>query len=79
MFINRVKSQIRQIQAYMENLKKQQQRYLDINSHQSKADRKTDMLTRDQFNIIKIALFMTKSRKIFGVNTLSKCILYFGP
>ena len=72
MFVNRVKSQIRQIQAYMENLKKQQQSYLDVNSHHNKEERKTDMLRRDQFNIIKIALFMTKSRKLFALNTLSK-------
>ena len=72
MFINRVKSQIRQVQAYMENLKKQQQRYLDANAQQSKEEKKADMLKRDQFNIIKIALFMTKSRKLFALNTQSK-------
>ena len=74
MFINRVKSQVRQVQAYMENLKKQQQRYLDANVQQNKEDRRSDMLKRDQFNIIKIALFMTKSRKLFALNTQSKLI-----
>lgn len=72
MFINRVKSQVRQLQAYMENLKKQQQRYLDVNQPSSKGDGRTELLTRDQFNIFKIALFMTKSRKLFAINTQSK-------
>lgn len=70
MFINRVKSQIRQLQAFTDSLRKRQ-RNLDPNSDYAD-DESTTVLKRDQFNIIKMMLLMTEGRKMFALNSQSK-------
>lgn len=67
MFINRVKSQIRQLQAFTDSLRKRQ-RNLDPNSDYAD-DESTTVLKRDQFNIIKMMLLMTEGRKMFALNS----------
>lgn len=70
MFLNRLKSQIRQIQTYADQIKKQR-KYSDIpsSSSTSNTDETSTTLTRDQFNIVKIILTFTGGRRLFALNS----------
>lgn len=70
MFLNRVKSQIRQFQAFTQSLNKRPQMTESIIGTSPDGE-KNDVLTRDQFNIHKIILAMTEAKKIFAVNSRS--------
>ena len=71
MFVNRIKSQIRQIQTYADQLKKQK-KYGDIQSSIANKEEAQTSLARDQFNIVKIILAYTEGRRLFALNSQSK-------
>ena len=69
-----MKSQIRQIQTYADQVKKQRQSSINDDStpspqHNSDED---DSNTRDQFNIQKIILINTGGRRLFAIRSQSK-------
>lgn len=73
MFKNRIKSQIRQIQTYAEQVKKRRQ-YGNVAgaADEQEETAPVESLKRDQFNIVKIILVYTKARRLFAINSQSK-------
>ncbi|XP_066921649.1 ER membrane protein complex subunit 1-like [Clytia hemisphaerica] len=77
-FINRVKSQIRQIQTYAEQIKKQRRSHNNDGMAPQQqqpatmtADEELNKLSRDQFNLVKIILAHTEGRRLFALHTQS--------
>ena len=82
MFMNRIRSQIRQIQTYAEQIKKQ--RHFTESSTTSNNGDATNggetsdqsvLLARDQFNIVKMILVYTKGRRLYALH--SQCKFHF--
>jgi len=83
MFINRIRSQIRQIQTYAEQIKKQRH-FTESSSSSSTGGSNSDtsnggerngqpvQLARDQFNIVKVILVYTKGRRLYALHSQSK-------
>ena len=74
MFLNRIKSQIRQFQAFTQNLKKKQHNIDGLNGVNDQD--KTGMLKRDQFSLSKVIIVVTKAKKIFAINSQNGDIVW---
>ena len=72
MFLNRVKSQIRQIQTYAEQIKKRRNKYGNNVFTGEDSEEESGTLKRDQFNIVKVILAYTKARRLYALNSQSK-------
>lgn len=87
MFINRIRSQIRQIQTYAEQIKKQRH-FTESSSSSSTGGSNSDtsnggerngqpvQLARDQFNIVKVILVYTKGRRLYALHSQSKFFFF---
>ena len=72
MFSQRIQAQFQQFQAFVASLNIERDENLGENEDQKNGEE----LTRDQFDLRKIIVVVTKSGKLFGLDTIGKNELF---
>lgn len=70
MFLNRFKSQVHQFQAFVQSLKRRQG--FGNQDLGNAGNSKSALLSRDQFNTVKMIVAFTDGRKLFAINSQGK-------